>query len=115
MELQLTTATNAPAPAAYPRSTAGLPVAEHSSGSYVSRFAHTEEDLVAIQRLRFEVFNVELHEGLDESFATGLDRDPFDATCHHLMVLEQASGAVVGTYRVQTRAMAEATPAESMV
>lgn len=106
MEIQLPQSTRP----AYPRSPAGLPADELAVGSYVSRFARTDEDLVAIQRLRFEVFNVELHEGLDESYATGLDRDPFDATCHHLMVLEQATGAVVGTYRLQTREMAEATP-----
>lgn len=110
MELQLPNATDAPVVEPYPRRTAGLPTVELASGSYVSRFARTPEDLVAIQRLRFEVFNLELHEGLDESYATGLDRDPFDATCHHLMVLEQATGAIVGTYRVQTREMAEATP-----
>jgi putative hemolysin len=62
----------------------------------------------AAQRLRYEVFNVELGEGLEESWETGLDRDRFDPQCHHLLVEDIDSGRVVGTYRMQTAAMAEA-------
>ena len=63
-------------------------------------------DLNAVLRLRFEVFNLELGEGLDESYETGRDEDEFDAVCHHLMVIEKATGQVVGTYRMQTSEMA---------
>lgn len=59
-------------------------------------------DIELAQRLRFEVFNIELDEGLRESYATGLDRDAFDDVCDHLLVEESASGTVVGTYRLQT-------------
>jgi putative hemolysin len=45
-------------------------------------------------------------EGLDSSFHTNRDIDEFDSQCHHLMVVQLSSGAVVGTYRVQTGAMA---------
>ncbi len=62
----------------------------------------TEAELRAVQGLRFEVFNLELDEGLVESYDTGLDADPFDAQCDHLMVTETRSGNVVGTYRMQT-------------
>ncbi len=91
----------------YPKFEANLPVKEITGGSYVTRFAHTKEDLLAIQRLRFEVFNLELHEGLDESFLTGLDQDRYDLHCHHILVTLAETGEVVGTYRVQTRAMAD--------
>jgi putative hemolysin len=74
---------------------------------YELRFASTPDDLERIQKLRFEVFNVELGEGLEESFATGRDEDRFDPVCHHMMVVENASGAVIGTYRMQTWEMAE--------
>jgi putative hemolysin len=74
-------------------------------GRYHLRFAQTEDDLDAVLRLRFEVFNVELGEGLASSYRTGRDRDEFDAQCHHLMVEDEA-GNVIGTYRVQTGAMA---------
>jgi putative hemolysin len=54
------------------------------------------------QRLRFEVFNLELNEGLAESHFSGLDVDPFDSVCDHLIVEQVETGEVVGTYRLQT-------------
>jgi putative hemolysin len=73
---------------------------------YALRLAKSAADLHAVQRLRFEVFNLELHEGLAASYQTRLDADPFDAVCEHLMVEDVASGQVVGTYRMQTGAQA---------
>ncbi len=58
------------------------------------------------QQLRFEVFNLELGEGLAESHATGLDADPFDEFCEHLIVEEVVTGEIVGTYRLQTGQLA---------
>ena len=75
-------------------------------GHYRLRLARTPQQVEAVLRLRFEVFNRELNEGLAASWNTGLDEDPFDAVCHHLLVEEAASGHVVGTYRLQTAAMA---------
>jgi putative hemolysin len=93
---------------AYPATPASLPAGELPGGSYRARFARDVCDLRAIQRLRFEVFNVELAEGLEESWETGMDQDDFDAGCHHLIVEQKSDGAVVGTYRVQTLEMARA-------
>lgn len=70
-------------------------------GPYRLRFAATRGDLWAVQRLRYEVFNEELGEGLAASAATGRDEDPFDHVCQHLIVEEVATGGVVGTYRMQ--------------
>ena len=81
------------------------PDIEIEDGKYVVRFAHTREEIEAALKLRFEVFNLELGEGLVSSFQTGRDRDQFDATCHHLIVLDKETDAVVGTYRVQTMEM----------
>ncbi|HED65613.1 MAG TPA: GNAT family N-acetyltransferase [Planctomycetes bacterium] len=75
-------------------------------GGYRVRFALVEEDLERVQRLRFEVFNRELGEGLDSSWDTGRDEDEFDHSCDHLMLEDGESGALVGTYRMQTREMA---------
>ena len=58
--------------------------------------------------MRYEVFNLELGEGLSESEATGIDSDPFDEQCNHLLVIEEATGNIVGTYRMQTVEMARA-------
>src|SRR5437773_10712993 len=60
------------------------------------------------QRLRFEVFNLELNEGLVESHFTGLDVDLFDNVCDHLIVEDVATDEIVGTYRLQTGARAAA-------
>jgi putative hemolysin len=64
--------------------------------------AHSVEDLLACQRLRYLVFNCELNEGLAHSGHAGLDRDRFDLICDHLMVHDVTSGQLVGTYRMQT-------------
>lgn len=69
------------------------------------RFANTPRDIEEICRLRFRTFNVELAEGLASSFSSGLDQDPFDQQCQHLLVefIEKGHAAiVVGTYRLQT-------------
>jgi putative hemolysin len=70
--------------------------------AYRLRLATTPADLRAAQALRFEVFNLELDEGLVQSYDTGLDEDPFDAQCEHLLVEDTTQGTVLGTYRVQT-------------
>jgi putative hemolysin len=74
---------------------------------YLVRFALNVAELEAALKLRFEVFNLELGEGLDSSFLTGRDRDEFDATCLHLIVIEKERDEIVGTYRVRTMEMAE--------
>ena len=73
-----------------------------SPAHYRLRIAATEADVRAAQLLRFMVFNLELREGLDESFDTCLDTDRFDAACEHLVVEEISTGEIVGTYRLQT-------------
>ena len=69
-------------------------------------FARTLEELHAPQRLRFEVFNLELGEGLASSFATGLDRDALDEIMHHIPITDTRTREVVATHRMQTPAMA---------
>ena len=75
-------------------------------GRYRLRLAETAEDREAACRLRFRVFNLELGEGLESSYETGLDTDPFDRFCEHLLVedkqQENSSRAIVGTYRMQS-------------
>src|SRR5947209_19849316 len=75
---------------------------------YAARLARSADELRRAQRLRFEVFNLELGEGLAESYATGADVDPFDEFCDHLIVEELPTGEIVGTYRLQTGVRAAA-------
>jgi putative hemolysin len=80
--------------------------AAFEDSQYVVRFAQSVEEIEAALKLRFEVFNLELGEGLASSFQTGRDRDEFDNSCHHLIVMEKSTDEVVGTYRVRTIEMA---------
>jgi putative hemolysin len=75
-------------------------------GRYRVRLAESEADCMAAFRLRFLVFNLELNEGLETAYATGHDMDEFDAFCDHLIVQDLRTGNVVGTYRLQTEAVA---------
>ncbi|MDR2462533.1 MAG: GNAT family N-acetyltransferase [Verrucomicrobiales bacterium] len=69
---------------------------------YAVRLARDRDEIRQAQRLRFEIFNLELHEGLESSYLSGLDRDDFDAVCEHLLVIHNISREIVGTYRMQT-------------
>lgn len=91
----------------YPFQTADAPIEEIVEDRYVVRFARSPEEIDAALKLRFEVFNLELNEGLDSSFLTERDEDEFDSTCHHLIVVEQLTNTVVGTYRLRTLEMAK--------
>ena len=92
----------------YPVAPELIPRDTLSEGPYEVRFARTLAELDELLKLRFAVFNVELGEGIDESYATGRDEDEFDPVCHHLMVIDTARDKVVGTYRMQTTGMASA-------
>src|SRR4051794_8982996 len=55
--------------------------------------------VVAAQRLRYRVFAEEMGAVLRPG-VPGLDVDEFDAYCDHLVIREETSGDVVGTYRM---------------
>jgi len=74
----------------------------------VARLARSADEVRRAEQLRFEVFNLELGEGLAESYATGLDIDQFDEFCDHLIVEELGTSEIVGTYRLQTGQLAAA-------
>jgi len=64
------------------------------------RIATNAREIEEAQRLRFQVFNLELNKGLKASYQRGLDVDEFDPYCDHLIVRDLKSGDVVGTYRL---------------
>ncbi len=103
----MATAGQAPVPCSSPSDPIhpqGIP-AGFDEGRLRIEFARTPADVERIQRLRYQVFNLELGEGLAAAHETGLDSDRYDPRCHHLMVLERDSGSVIGTYRLQTQPM----------
>ena len=99
-------------------STTTAPCIHADVGRYRLRLAKSAEDREAACRLRFKVFNIELGEGLESSYETGLDTDRFDAVCEHLLVEDKLNRKVVGTYRMQSgkrrrRAIRAITPSRS--
>lgn len=94
--MSLQTATAAPAVSAKPRT---LEV----------RLAADAREIDAAQALRHRVFHGEMGAALDGGVA-GRDVDAFDAACDHLVILDHGAapgGAVVGTYRLMRRTMAD--------
>ncbi len=70
----------------------------------IVRLARDAMDEQAVQRLRYQIFVTEMGgDGADVDHAAGLERDPFDALCDHLLLIDPrlAHGRhVVGTYRL---------------
>lgn len=102
----------------FPHHIDSIPPGVVESGRYVLRFAWTRQDLHAVQSLRYRVFCEELGEGLaNDSGVPGAtfsatahdharEADERDPWFHHLMICDRETGAVVGTYRLQTAIMA---------
>ncbi len=76
------------------------------TGKLEVRLATTIAELDAAMRLRFEVFNLELQEGLLSSYERGYDTDAYDAYCDHLIVKDLELCEVVGTYRLLRQTVA---------
>ncbi|HEY6349102.1 MAG TPA: GNAT family N-acyltransferase [Candidatus Angelobacter sp.] len=79
-----------------------IPSVSRRTEIYCAGLAETDSERRAAFRLRFRVFNLEMNEGLEGSYQTGEDTDAFDAVCDHLIVRHEATGEIVGTYRLQT-------------
>ena len=69
-------------------------------------WARHQDEVRAAQRLRYQVFAVEMGATLPITVA-GHDIDLFDDYCEHLLVRDEASGEVIGTYRVLTPTQAK--------
>ena len=65
-----------------------------------------QEEIREAQKLRFQVFNLDLNKGLQSSFRHSLDVDAFDPYCEHIIVRELKSKEVIGTYRLLLGAQA---------
>lgn len=79
---------------------------EARTGARYSLLLTADTELVrSAQRLRHRVFTTELGADLP---GDGVDADPWDAWCEHLVVRDDADGAVVGTYRLLPPARAAA-------
>jgi putative hemolysin len=81
-------------------------------GNIEVRLAHSFEEILSAQKLRYQIFYEEMHaEPDDQMLATKRDIDPYDEVCDHLLVIDhdKAEGErVVGTYRLLRQEVAEA-------
>lgn len=64
---------------------------------FTIKIASSEDDIKKAQTLRHQVF---LEEGLGKTHETGLDFDDYDKLADHLMIIDNATGIAVGTYRL---------------
>ncbi|HWS32017.1 MAG TPA: GNAT family N-acyltransferase [Actinoplanes sp.] len=76
------------------------------TSGYTLLLADDRSQVAAAQRLRHDVFAGELGARLPGA-AEGVDADEFDEFCDHLLVRDDATGEVVGTYRMMPPRAAE--------
>jgi putative hemolysin len=79
-----------------------ITIPESAGSLYTAGFASSPRAIEAALRLRYQIFNEELGEGLHSSRETGLDRDEFDYQMDHIVLIQKGTNHVVGTYRIQT-------------
>jgi len=70
-----------------------------SLGKLRVRLAQSDSDREQIFKLRYQVFNEELEEGIPENKKFQMDFDAYDKLCDHLIVEETSTQKIVGTYR----------------
>jgi putative hemolysin len=80
--------------------------AQKTSHGIVVSWAVHQDEVRAAQKLRFDVFAGEMGARLNSPIP-GHDIDLFDNYCEHLIVRDQASQEVIGTYRVLTPVQAK--------
>jgi len=77
----------------------GREVRSKEPGRLSVHLARSSSEIREAQRLRFRVFSEEMGARLCGA-EPGVDEDPFDPHCEHLVVTDEETGEVVGTYRL---------------
>lgn len=75
-------------------------------GALVVSWARHQDEIREVQRLRYQIFAQEMGARLN-SAVPGHDIDLFDNYCEHLLVRDEVTRQVVGTYRLLTPAQAK--------
>ena len=81
-------------------------IAPAKKNRYTMALARSAREVEEAQRLRHQVFFDELG-ATSASADSGLDIDEYDAHCEHLLVRENATGQVVGCYRIMRPELAQ--------
>lgn len=96
---------SAPSVVSVPAPAVILPPAVESRQGITVGWARHLDDVRAAQRLRYDVFVGEMGARVSSPLA-GHDIDLFDDFCEHLLVRDELTQQVIGTYRVLTPAQA---------
>lgn len=81
-----------------------------SDERYIVRLAEDRSEVESALRLRYQVFTVELGDGVVvDADDSQLEFDSYDLKCHHLIVLSRETGETVGTYRLNSMETAGST------
>jgi putative hemolysin len=75
------------------------PVTKSKKAAFQISWASNSNEIKEAQRLRYKVFAEEMGANLSQNLE-GLDVDEFDTYCDHLLIRDQDTLKVVGTYRV---------------
>jgi putative hemolysin len=70
---------------------------------FLIKIAKDSKEVEDAQRLRYEVFNLELKKGLASGNKSGLDHDEYDPFCDHVLIVDKNKNLTVGTYRLLLR------------
>ncbi len=70
---------------------------EQSRGSFSYKTVTTQAELDEAFKLRYQVFHREI---IGKTETDGLDTDQFDEICDHLIIIENKTKKIVGTYRL---------------
>lgn len=73
---------------------------EWTASKYSVGIAQTPIEIDELYKLRYDVFNIELDEGIKENKATRRDIDKFDANCEHIVVKDKSNDDIIATYRI---------------
>jgi putative hemolysin len=85
---------------------AGIPQVEKSRAGLIVQWAKHQDEVREAQRLRYNVFATEMGARLKDSIP-GHDIDLFDDFCEHLIIRDDVTQQVIGTYRVLTPVQAK--------
>ena len=80
-------------------------LAEHNAPRLTVAFAQSASEVREAQRLRYQVFCEEMGAQL-KTLEAGIDKDIYDSYCDHLLVRDNETLEVVGTYRILTPSQA---------
>ncbi len=68
-------------------------------GPYLLKTVETSRELTEALRLRYQVFHREM---IGKRKSRGVDVDEFDFICDHLVIIDQKTEKIVGTYRMNS-------------